>query len=132
MKSSQNIQVVQQYFSALSAGDFETLGSLLSDKVVWHQPGKGLLSKTYNGKQELFPLFGKFMEISEGTFKIDSVSNIMANGDYVIAILNFSAQKKNGQKISMPGTDLMKIEDGKITEVFLFSGDQSAEDKFWI
>lgn len=126
-----NIQLVQTYFDSLAKGDLATLGSLFSDDVIWHQPGNGLLSKTYYGKQELFPLFGQFMEISQGSFKIDFVKNIMANGDLVTATLQFSAKKATGQSISMAGVDLMKIENGKIKEVHLFSGDQAAEDLFW-
>jgi uncharacterized protein len=95
-------------------------------------PGGGALSGTYHGKAELFPLFGKFMEISAGTFKIDSVTNIMVNSDLVTAVLHFSAQKPGGEKISMRGVDLMRIESGKIKEVHLFSGDQAAEDAFWV
>ena len=126
-----NIQIVTTYFESLAKGDLETLGSLFADNVIWHQPGKGKLSKTYHGKQELFPLFGKFMEISGGTFKIDKVESIMANGDLITATLKFSAKKSNGQSISMNGADLMKIQNGKIQEVHLFSADQSAEDEFW-
>lgn len=33
---------------------------------------------------------------------------------------------------SMDGVDVMKFENGKIKEVFLFSADQTAEDAFWI
>lgn len=126
-----NITLVQKYFDSLAAGDLETLGSLFADDVVWHQPGEGLLSKTYHGKAELFPLFGKFMEISQGTFRIDHVDSIMANGDLVAATLHFSARKSTGESISMDGVDLMRIEGGKIKEVSLFSADQLAEDTFW-
>lgn len=129
--TSNNIQIVQKYFDSLAKGDLATLGSLFADDVIWHQPGNGTLSKTYFGKQELFPLFSKFMELSEGTFKIDAVKNIMANGDFVSAALQFSAAKSNGQRISMVGMDLMRIEHGQIKEVYLFSGDQKAEDEFW-
>lgn len=131
MKTNTNIQVAQKYFESLAKGDLQTLGSLFADNVIWHQPGQGSLSKTYYGKQELFPLFGKLMDISEGTFKIDSVKSIMANGNLVTAVLHFSAHKSNGKSISMDGVDLMKIEDGLIKEVHLFSGDQKAEDEFW-
>lgn len=124
-------EVVQSYFDSLASGDLQKLGSLLSDDIIWHQPGKGQLSKTYRGKGEVFALFGKFMEISKGSFKIDHVESIMANGDLVTATLRFSA--KNGKsEIAMNGVDLMKVENGKIKEVFLFSGDQKAEDAFWI
>jgi hypothetical protein len=79
----------------------------------------------------VFALFGKFMEISEGSFKIDGVDSIMENGALVSASLKFSAAKKSGAKIAMSGVDLMKVENGKIKEVHLFSGDQDAEDAFW-
>ncbi len=127
-----NIQTVTQYFDSLSKGDFATLGGLFAEDVIWHQPGSGSLSKTYYGKQALFALFGEFMKISEGSFKIDSVTNVMANGDLVSATLHFSAKKQNGQSISMNGVDLMKIKDGQIKEVYLFSEDQKAEDEFWV
>ena len=127
-----NINTVQKYFDSLQKGDLETLGSLFADDVIWHQPGHAKLSKTYFGKQEVFSLFGKFMEISQGSFRIDSVQNLMANHNLVTATLHFSAKKSNGDSISMPGVDLMKIENGKIKEVYLFSANQSAEDAFWI
>ena len=47
----------------------------------WHQPGQGTLSGVYTGKAAVFELFGKFMQLSGGTFAIDQVETIMANGD---------------------------------------------------
>ncbi|MBX3034907.1 MAG: nuclear transport factor 2 family protein [Bdellovibrionaceae bacterium] len=126
-----NIQVVKTYFDSLAKGDLNTLGSLFADDVLWHQPGNGSLSGTHKGKQDVFSLFGKFMEASEGSFRINSVDSIMANGDLVSATLTFSAQKKSGANMSMSGVDVMRIENGKIKEVYLFSGDQKAEDQFW-
>jgi len=126
-----NVATVQKYFDSLQKGDLETLGSLFADDVIWHQPGQGKISKTYYGKQELFGLFGQFMEISQGSFKIDSVGQLMSNGNLVSANLHFSAKKPSGQSIAMNGVDLMKIENGKIKEVHLFSADQAAEDGFW-
>ncbi len=124
-------EVVQTYFDSLAKGNLDLLGQLFADDVIWHQPGQGSLSKTYHGKQELFALFGQFMNISQGTFKIDDVKSIMTNGDLVTATLHFSATKA-GKCISMDGVDLMRVQDGKIKEVWLFSGDQEAEDAFWI
>ncbi len=132
MKTQNNaVEVVKEYFNSLAKGDFQKLGSILADDIVWHQPGNGALSKTYSGKSEVFALFGRFMEISQGTFKIDQVDSIMANGDLVAATLHFSAKNKNGA-IAMNGVDLMRVTNGKIKEVFLFSADQKAEDSFWI
>ena len=131
MKTEENVtETVKAYFESLGAGDFAKLGSLLADDIIWHQPGLGSLSKTYVGKKEVFALFGKFMDISQGSFKIDRVNSIMANGNLVTATLHFSA-KKSGAEISMNGVDVMKVENAHIKEVFLFSENQSAEDAFW-
>ena len=70
------------------------------------------------------------MQISGGTFKIDEVSSIMANGNQVAAILKFSAQRE-GAEMSMSGVDVMTISKGQIKEVWLYSGDQAAENAFW-
>jgi hypothetical protein len=130
-KESVNKEVVEAYFNCLAKGDLDHLAQLIADDISWHQPGKGALSKTYHGKQELFGLFGQFMNISQGSFKIDSVDSIMSNGDMVAANLHFSASRP-GKSMSMQGVDLMKIQNGKIKEVWLFSGDQDEEDAFWI
>lgn len=130
MNNVTNLSLVEGYFEALGKGELDKLGVLFADDVVWHQPGGGALSGTYRGKRALFGLFGKFMHISGGSFHIDKVTSLMGNGDLVTATLHFQAEKTN-HKIAMNGVDLMRIENGKIKEVWLFSEDQSAEDAFW-
>jgi pimeloyl-ACP methyl ester carboxylesterase/ketosteroid isomerase-like protein len=129
--SGANIEVVKSYFKALQTGNMNLLASLLSDEIVWNQPGQGELSGKYEGKKKVFELFEKFMAISKGSFKIDTVTNYMSNGDFVTATLHFSAHNEQ-RSIAMNGIDLMKVVDGKIAEVFLFSSDQKAEDEFWV
>ncbi len=130
LQSNSNIEVVKKYFEALKTGNMEQLSSVLSNDIIWHQPGKGLLSGIYQGKDKVFALFGQFMEISQGTFKINVVDYVAANEDYVTVQLSFSASNDLGS-IAMRGIDVMKVKDGQIIEVWLFSEDQNAEDKFW-
>ena len=122
--------VMTAYFGALLSGDFASLDSLFADDVIWHQPGGGQLSGDYRGKQSLFGLFGRFMQLSGGTFQITEVGDVMVNGSLVAASLRFGAARGD-DRIDMPGVDLMRIVDGKIQEVWLFSGDQATEDAFW-
>lgn len=127
---TQNKEIIQTYFDCLAKGDMDRLGQLFADDIIWHQPGNNCLSKTYNGKSELFPLFSQFMNISQGSFKIENVKCIMVNGDHVSVILHFSANKP-GMNISMDGVDILRVLNGKIKEVWLFSEDQENEDAFW-
>jgi ketosteroid isomerase-like protein len=127
---SKNVEIVRAYFNAVAKGDFETVGSLFADDIIWHQPGKGIQSGTYNGKQEVFAHLGNFMQWSNGTFAIDNIEYVTDNGDLVVASIGFKGEK--GDKfISMKGVDLLRIEGNVIKEVWLFSERIDEEDSFW-
>jgi ketosteroid isomerase-like protein len=128
--SSENVRLVRDYFEAVSKGASGELDALLSETLVWHQPGSSDLSGTHNGRGAVFALIGKFMERSQGTFKFDSIGTILGNGDHAAVTLHFSGRTES-RAISMAGIDVLRIENGKIQEVWLFSEDQTAEDAFW-
>jgi uncharacterized protein len=130
MNEAQNIEILQTYVDSLSKGDMETVGTLLADDVIWHQPGSGPLSGLHNDKQRIFAHLGRFMELSDNTFRVTKVGSVMANADMVAATLHFKAERLDRQ-LSMDGVDVMRIADGMIKEVWLFSSDQAAEDAFW-
>ena len=128
--SKQNIDLVRVYFDALARGDMAAAGDTFADDLVWHQPGQHSLSGVHRGKPAIFALLGAFMERSAGTFRIDHVDQLFANGDLVAATISFSASAGT-KSMSMAGVDLLRIEAGRIAEVWLFSADQPAEDAFW-
>lgn len=130
MSDVQNTKILQTYVDALSKGDMDTVEKLLADDVIWHQPGASHLSGVHSGKQKIFAHLGKFMELSDNTFRVTKVGSVMANGDMVSATLHFMAERPD-RKLSMDGVDVMRIAGGKIKEVWLFSGDQAVEDAFW-
>ena len=127
-----NKAVAEQYFSFLEAGNIEGLMNILDDDIIWHQPGKNILSGTHVGKEQVAELFRQFMVNSEGSLRVKKES-IMVNDSLVNATLSFSASRCRyfDVTINMKGTDLMRIENGKIKEVYLFSENQDEEDAFW-
>lgn len=130
MNTEQNIEIVRRYFDAVARGDLQAVGDAFAADIEWHQPGKGSLSGLHRGKEAVFALLGKFMERSGGTFRIDEIGPLMAQGDLVATSIHFRAEKA-GASISMSGVDMLRIADGRIREVWLFSEDQAAEDAFW-
>ncbi len=127
---SKNVTIVQSYFSAVAKGDFDTVGNLFADDVIWHQPGNGVQSGTYSGKGDVFAHLGNFMKWSNGTFAIDKIEYTSDNGNLVAASIHFKAEKDD-KVLSMNGIDLLRIEDDKIKEVWLFSERIEEEDAFW-
>lgn len=125
-----NIDIAKTYIKAAQTGDQATLGCIISPDVVWHQPGNNQFSGTHRGMAAVGPMLGKMMEVSKGTFTITRADHYMANGDCVAITLEFAGEA-NGIKLKQPGVDFIRIEGGKIIEVWLFSSDQNQEDVFW-
>lgn len=125
-----NTDIARNYFEAVQTGDLGTLGKLLDEDVVWHQPGANRFSGVHNGRDAVFALIGQMMQASNGTFAIDNLYSLMGNGDLISATIHFAGQGTSGS-MSMDGVDLLRLTDGKIVEMWLFSSDQAAEDAFW-
>ena len=122
--------MVRRFYATLAQGDFDAVGALLSEELVWHQPGQGALSGVYCGKQCVFAHLGRMAQLSNGTFAIDQVDYVTENGDLVVASIAF-AVSASGLAMEMRGTDLFRFEEGLIREVWLFSERIDEEDRFW-
>lgn len=129
-EQQKNIDIVASYFKAIQDGDMETLGSLVSKDIVWHQPGNNKFSGVYRGADAVFAMIGGMMEVSNGTFKISSVDAVMGNESKVSTMLSFSGERE-GMSMSMKGVDICTLQNGQIVEAWLYSEDQEAEDAFW-
>jgi ketosteroid isomerase-like protein len=125
-----NIDIAKSYIKAVQTGDQSALGALISPLVVWHQPGNNQFSGTKNGIAEFGALFGAMMTVSGGSFAITQAHRYFANGDLVAIEIEFAGQR-DGATLNQPGIDLLRIEGGKIVEVWLFSSDPAQEDAFW-
>lgn len=125
-----NIDIAKSNITAVQTGDQAALGSLISPHVVWHQPGDNQFSGVKNGIAEFGAMFGGMMAASGGTFAITHAHRFLANGDLVAIEIEFAAQR-DGIKLDQPGFDLLRIADGKIVEVWLFSSNPEQEDAFW-
>ncbi|WP_017966634.1 nuclear transport factor 2 family protein [Rhizobium leguminosarum] len=124
------IDIGKAYIKAVQTGDQATLGELLSPQVIWHQPGNNQFSGTKNGIAEFGAMMGAMMAKSGGSFAITHAHCYLANGDLVAIEIEFAGQRE-GAKVDQPGIDLLRVQDGKIVEVWLFSSDPEEEDQFW-
>jgi ketosteroid isomerase-like protein len=124
------IEIAKRYIHAAQTGEQALLASLIAPDVVWHQPGKNRFSGTHRGLAAVGAMLGDMMEVSGGTFTISNAHRFMENGDWVAIELEFRGQR-TGARLAQSGVDLLRIENGKIVEVYLFSSDQEQEDAFW-
>ncbi len=124
-----SLDVFNVYSKALEQGNFKLVFETLSDDIIWHMGGNGVLSGTIIGKKALAKQMEKFTIRSNNTFKV--ITNWVASNDNFVAASVVSIAKRNNNELNMEGIDLFKIVDDKIVEVWTFAKFQSIEDEFW-
>jgi ketosteroid isomerase-like protein len=124
------LAVTTRYFEALESGDFATVAAQFADDIVWHQPGSNRFSGAHRSADAVGAMIGGMMSVSEGTFTLRRNAPLMVNGDIVAAPVHWTA-KRSGAEMDGVGVDLMRVADGKIVEVWLFTADPAEEDAFW-
>ncbi len=125
-----NVQRSRRAYEAFGKGDMETVGELLADDVVWHIGGHNPLSGDYKGKEAVFGFFGKLMQVSGGTFKLE-VHDILANDDHSVTLVRETAEK-NGKKLDHRAVHITHPDsEGRVKEFWAFEEDQAAGDAFF-
>jgi ketosteroid isomerase-like protein len=82
MAAQENKQAAKDAYAAFSSGDAEGAMREIDDSIEWTVRGNNALTGTYNGKQEVGELWGKFMSKDFSNNPHDFV----AEGDTVIAL----------------------------------------------
>lgn len=129
MPEHPNAQLMQRAYAAFAAGDMDVLGALMAEDAVWHQPGNSEIAGDYKGRDEIFDYFGKLLDRSEGTIKVEPL-DILADDERVVAIQHTTAMRK-GEKYDTRNVLVCEIKDGKFVETQVFESDPEAEDRFW-
>jgi ketosteroid isomerase-like protein len=124
------LAVITTYFDALESGDFATVAAQFADDIVWHQPGANRFSGVHHGSAAVGDMIGGMMAVSEGTFTLKRNAPLMVNGDIVAAPVHWTG-KRSGAEMDGVGVDVMRVADGKVVEVWLFTADPAEEDAFW-
>ena len=124
------LTVVTTYFEALESGDLATVAAQLAEDVVWHQPGENQFSGVHRGSEAVGAMIGGMMAVSEGTFSLKRSAAPLVNGELVAASVHWTGTR-SGAAMDGDGIDLMRVVDGKVVEVWLFTADPAEEDAFW-
>lgn len=85
MSEHPNVARLRDAYAAFAKGDFAALNDLFADDVLFRATGRNQVQGDYRGRDALYGLFGKFMEITEGTFHID-VHAVLADDERGVAL----------------------------------------------
>lgn len=82
MGAQENKQAAEDAYRAFSNGDAEAAMKDMDDSIEWTVRGDNALTGTYNGKQEVGELWGKFLSKEFSTNPHDFI----ADGDKVVVL----------------------------------------------
>jgi ketosteroid isomerase-like protein len=107
----------------------DAIQAYLAPNIVWHVPGRGQLAGDFTGVGEVLGFFGKTMELSNGTFRLE-VHDVLANDEHA-AVLSTITAEREGRSLHSNGVQILHIQDGRAVESWLHPDDQYAVDEFW-
>lgn len=125
-----NVERGRRNYEAFAKGDMATIRESMTDDVLWHIFGHSPLSGDYRGKDAVFGFFGKLMEMTGGTFKLD-VHDVLANDEHGVALVTEHGHRDgktwNSRTVHVTHLDPQ----GRVKEFWSFPEDQSAADAFF-
>jgi uncharacterized protein len=129
MTEHPNVELTRRGYAAFAAADLATMTELIADDVAWHVTGAGQLSGIYHGRDEVFGFFGRLVEETGGTFRLD-LHDVLANDEHTVALCTLSATR-GGKSLEVPVANIHHIRDGKTTEFWSATADPQASIDFW-
>jgi uncharacterized protein len=127
MAEHPNVARIKDLYAAFDKGDFAVLNDGFAADLVWHEGGRNQLTGDHRGREAVFRLFGKLMELTEGSFHLE-VHGVLADDEHAVALVGYSASR-GARSVKASAVDVMRLRDGKVVEGWTLHADQYAFDE---
>jgi uncharacterized protein len=128
MSEHPNVARLREGYEAFGKGDLPALTELWAPDIRWHEPGTGPISGTYEGPDAVFEMFGRLMELTEGSFRAEPLL-ICADDDHGVVLVRVTAHR-GGRSMESLSTHVMRFRDGVSTEFWDAPTDQPSLEAF--
>lgn len=127
MAEHPNVARIRDGYAAFAKGDFAALNDLFAEDLLWHEGGRNQLAGEYRGREAVYGLFGKLMEVTEGSFHLD-LHAVLADDEHGVA-LTIATASRGGRSITVNDAHVFHMRDGKVVEFWDAPTDQYAFDE---
>lgn len=130
MEPGLNIAHIEQEYQAFCDGDFEAMGRVLHDEVVWHVGGHQASSGDKQGRDEVLAFLRATAEATHRNFRIQ-VHDLLANDEHVVALCHVTSTR-DGDTYRADEVHVFHVdEDGRVVEAWGFTADPAHQGAFW-
>jgi ketosteroid isomerase-like protein len=124
-----NEDLLRRGYEAFGLGDIETVMALFADDIVWHVGGSNQLAGDYRGHEEVMGFFGRLMDVSGGTFRLD-VHDVLANDEHGTVLVTAYGNHE-GKTLAAREVNIWHLAGGKATEFWAFVENDAEVDEFF-
>ncbi len=128
MAEHPNATLVRGVYDQWARGDATALPNACSEDVVFHVSGNHQLSGDHVGPEGVLALLRQ-LQAAEGEFCM-TYDGAFANDGYVLVLTGCTA-RRDGRPLSWRVFDILRVENGKISEFWTFAHPQARSDEFW-
>ncbi len=129
MAEHPNVARIRDGYAAFAKGDFSVLNDLFAEDLLWHNPGRNQLAGDYLGRDAVYGLFGRLMELTEGSFELD-IQSVFADDEHGVALVVSSASRR-GLNARATDAHIFRLRDGQVVEFWNASTDPYAYDELF-
>ena len=129
MSDHPNLQRMRDGYDAFAKGDVAALQELMTDDIVWHVPGHSSLAGDYAGKEAVLGFFGRVMETTEGSFRVEPLT-LLTDDHYGAAPVHITAHRGD-RHLDVMDLQVSRWQDGRVAEFWDTSTDPDATDAFF-
>src|SRR3954469_16228701 len=120
---------IHRVFAAFNGGDVRTLHEVIAEDAVWRVPGETLVSRTYDGRREIFELFKETRRLTDGSYRAE-LQWAAAEGDNAVAVYR-ACGSRLGRELDIDQVLLIGLRDGRWRQVLALPTDPPAFEAFW-
>jgi uncharacterized protein len=129
MSEHPNVMRMREGYEAFSKGDLDRLRDLWRPDIRWHEPEGNQLSGHYTGTDQVFDLFRRLFELTEGSFRAE-VRATFADDTDGVAVVRLTAHRGD-RDIDVIAAHLFRYEQGLVAEFWEAHTDQPALNAFY-
>ena len=120
---------IREAYAAFGRSDVDGYLRPCGEDFTFHVPGRGGISGTYIGKQGLYDLAGKVMEISGGTFQ-EEVEDVLANDCHAVVLARHRF-RRDGNSKDYRTAHVYEIDEGKLSRCYEQPRDAASFHNAW-